>query len=140
MIEGLRREGGRITAQRIAICEWLLHAEVHPTAAEVYEALLPQFPTMSLATVYNTLSTLESLDLLHPLGRSTDGSQRYDVSLSPHVNLLCLRCGSVIDVHDVDLSALEAAAAALGFNVEHSNIVIHGLCQACQTQERERQA
>ena len=70
LIDGLRASGAKITAQRIAICNWLLNTNTHPTANAVYEAIRDDFPTMSLATVYNTLSLLEGLGLLHQVARA----------------------------------------------------------------------
>ena len=53
----LQGAGLRLTPQRLAIAHEVL-AQDHPTAAEVYEAVRSQFPTMGLATVYATLNVM----------------------------------------------------------------------------------
>ncbi|GAB4480192.1 MAG: Fur family transcriptional regulator [Anaerolineae bacterium] len=133
LLEGLRRSGARITPQRIAICDWLeRNYDTHPTIGEVYEALREQFPTMSLATVYNTISALARLDLVHEVVQTEDGSTRYDVNTAPHINMVCMRCGRIIDEDEADLSALMQAASAHGFLLQDINVVLHGICSDCQ--------
>ena len=132
LVAGLRRAGAKMTAQRLAICDYLDGNDRHPTAAEVYEVLRPQFPTMSLATVYNTLGLLAELDLIHEVGATTDGSARYDPNMTPHLNLICMRCADIIDVEDVNLAPLEELSRARGFRVADVNVAVHGLCAKCQ--------
>lgn len=132
LVQGLRKAGAKLTAQRLAICNWLYGNTSHPTAADVYEALRHDFPTMSLATVYNTISLLTDLDLIHEVGTTEDGSMRYDPNIAPHVNLICRRCNTIIDVMDVDLSPLETLGPSYGFEVADVNVVLHGLCAACR--------
>ncbi len=138
MIDGLRNNGARITAQRIAICEWLEACLTHPTAADVYDALHERYPTMSLATVYNTLSTLAALDLIHEIGQAEDGSIRYDPHIDPHVNLVCSRCQRIIDL-EMDLSLIQQAAIAAGFTPDHTTAVVHGLCADCHAELKQDQ-
>ena len=61
LVDALRAAGLKLTAQRLAIVECLADDVTHPTAQELYERLRPQFPTMSVATVYNTLSALTDI-------------------------------------------------------------------------------
>ena len=137
LIDGLRRAGAKMTPQRLAICTWLYGNTSHPTAADVYAALQGVFPTMSLATVYNTLSLLADLDLIHEVGTAPDGSTRYDPNTAPHLNLICNRCQRIIDVEDVDLSKLGSIASAYGFEVADVNVSLHGLCAECQRELAE---
>jgi Fur family peroxide stress response transcriptional regulator len=50
-IASLRTAGIRITPQRQAILKFLIAAESHPTADEIYQALSPDFPNISVATI-----------------------------------------------------------------------------------------
>jgi Fur family peroxide stress response transcriptional regulator len=137
LITSLQESGAKMTAQRIAICDWLADNADHPTAAEVHEALSTQFPTMSLATVYNTLGLLAELDLVHAVGTTPDGSMRYDPNTTPHINLKCTNCGNIIDVMDADLSVFDGLAPAYGFEIEDVQIVIHGICNTCKSEMRD---
>ncbi|HQE18452.1 MAG TPA: transcriptional repressor, partial [Aggregatilineales bacterium] len=84
------------------------------------------------ATVYNTLSLLVELDLIHEIASPTEGSTRYDPQVAPHLNLICTNCNRIIDVDDVDLTYLEELTARYGFEVADVNVVLHGLCAECR--------
>ncbi len=132
-IQGLRAAGLKITAQRIAICAWLHQNNIHPAAADVHEALRDAFPTMSMATIYNTLELLAELKLIYPVGVRVDGSTRYDTRSDPHANLICRRCGKVIDVLDEALlNEARRAVDQAGFNAQDLKVVVHGICPTCQ--------
>ncbi len=137
LVQGLREANAPLTAQRLAICEWLDGSPDHPTVADIHSALSEDFPTMSLATVYNTVGLLAELGLVNEITTAEDGSVRYDPRTEPHINLICRRCGQVIDVLDVDLSALERVAPAYGFEPQGVDVVVRGLCADCQRAEAE---
>ncbi|MEZ4820707.1 MAG: transcriptional repressor [Bdellovibrionota bacterium] len=52
------------TAQRIAICRFVLCDADHPTADDVKTWADKNFPMVSRATVYNTLNTLVQVKIL----------------------------------------------------------------------------
>ena len=58
MLRDLKRAGLKLTPQRIAIVRLFASDESHPTAQDLFERLRPRFPSMSFATVYNTLDAL----------------------------------------------------------------------------------
>src|SRR5262249_26897232 len=59
----LNEHGVQPTAQRIAICRYVLCEADHPTAEDVKKWADANFPKMSLATVYNTLGILVAAGL-----------------------------------------------------------------------------
>jgi Fur family peroxide stress response transcriptional regulator len=133
LIQGLQSSGATITAQRIAICKWLYENHMHPTVADVHTALHDTFPTMSLATVYNTLSLLETLGLIYQVGLSPEGTKRYDVNTKRHINLVCQNCGKILDVYDDELlNKVAQTMKALGFQAQE--VIVHGLCTDCESQ------
>lgn len=94
----VRAAGLKLTPQRIAIVRELACDPTHPTAQELYERLLPQLPTMSFATVYNTLDALAAAGLC--VSRAlVPGAARFDANMAPHDHLVCEGCGLVRDVH-----------------------------------------
>jgi Fur family peroxide stress response transcriptional regulator len=54
----LERAGWRMTRQRAAVFDYLRSVESHPTADQVFNAVRPQIPKLSLATVYKALEAL----------------------------------------------------------------------------------
>ncbi len=83
----LRRAGLRPTRQRAAIYSVLASTDSHPTAVELHEMVQQFEPSLSLATVYNTLDALTGASLcqkLPPTGPET--AWRYDADTSEHVH------------------------------------------------------
>ena len=64
LITKLREKGFKVTPQRIAICEFILSSKNHPTADQVYQVVKKKYPTLSLATVYQTDRSNENIYLL----------------------------------------------------------------------------
>jgi Fur family peroxide stress response transcriptional regulator len=127
----LRDAGLRSTPQRLAIVGEVFNRH-HPTVAEVYETVRRQFPTIGLATVYNTLRSLTERGFVRelPFGDAT----RFDVNVEPHANLVCNRCGRIEDSDACGdlISEIRSRVAAGGaFRPEGQRIDIYGLCSAC---------
>ena len=63
----LREQGFKVTPQRLAVYNALSHTTAHPNAEMLYRELQPYYPTMSLATIYKTLSILCEVGLAQEL-------------------------------------------------------------------------
>ena len=131
----LRGAGLRSTPQRRAIVREV-YARSHPSVGEIYDALRQEFPTIGLATVYNTLSTLKEKGLVAELPFSN--VTRFEVNAQPHANLVCRNCGEIEDCEAVEAGLLErllsrVAGAAPSFRPESQRIDIYGLCGICAT-------
>lgn len=127
----LQGAGLRLTPQRLAIANEVL-AQDHPTAAEVYEAVRSQFPTMGLATVYATLNVMVEHGLLRPL--AFENAVRFDANVTPHANLICTACGRITDFDgcdDVVHALRERAASDAGFVLEEHRLDLYGRCEPC---------
>jgi Fur family peroxide stress response transcriptional regulator len=127
----LREAGLRSTPQRLAIVEEVFHRH-HPTVAEVYETVRRQFPTIGLATVYNTLRSLTERGFVRemPFGDVT----RFDVNVEPHANLVCTRCGRIEDSDacgDLIGEMRRRVERGEGFTPQSQRIDIYGLCSQC---------
>ena len=127
----LQGAGLRLTPQRLAIAHEVL-AQDHPTAAEVFEAVRSQFPTMGLATVYATLNVMVERGLLRPL--AFENAVRFDANVLPHANLICTACGRITDYDGCDdvLRLLrDRAASDAGFELEQQRLDLYGRCRPC---------
>lgn len=137
MIESLRARGSRITPQRKAICRLLVESKEHPSAQMIYDQLRPNFSSLSLATVYNTLETLRHLGLVNVLGEVTGSAPvRYDADTRPHINLACVRCQRIIDIYSPSVQLLDQEVEQnSGYCVLGSRVLYYGLCPECQLQQ-----
>jgi Fur family peroxide stress response transcriptional regulator len=128
----LRQAGLRVTPQRLAIAHEVL-TRSHPTAAEVFDAVRTQFPTMGLATVYATLNTMSQRGLVAPVPLAD--AVRFDANVTPHANLICVSCGDIIDFDgcaDVLAQLRERTAETAGFTFESERLDLYGTCAACR--------
>jgi len=139
MLAGVRAAGLKLTPQRMAIVKELASDETHPTAQEIFERLRPGLPTMSFATVYNTLGALSEAGLCAAMSLSP-GSGRFDPNMSPHHHVVCDVCGAVRDVPGTapltegqfeSSTARAIAQVAPGFDIRSVERIFRGVCAAC---------
>src|SRR5437870_12718797 len=95
--EALGDEGRHFTRQRAAVYEYLKRVDHHPTAEEVFLAVKPRLPRISLATVYKNLEALADCRMISKLTYG-DGAARYDIRTDHHYHTRCLSCGKVTDL------------------------------------------
>ncbi|AJE83689.1 putative Fur family transcriptional regulator [Streptomyces albus] len=132
LLERLRAQGWRLTAQRRVVAEVLDGDHVHLTAEEVHARAAERLPEISRATVYNTLGELVGLGEV--LEVATDGrAKRYDPNAHhPHHHLVCSGCGTVRDVHPTgDPLAELPPRERYGFRVAEAEVIYRGLCPSC---------
>ena len=132
-IDILRKHGYKATPQRIAILKVLMERHDHPRADDIYEQVKHEFPTISRATVYNTLQIFIEAGMLQELA-FYDDKTRFDANMQPHINLICSQCGRIDDIVDDDLSTLVTRIIQhTRFHLQSQRIDFYGLCQKCQT-------
>lgn len=133
MLAVLKTAGLRLTPQRSAICQALAGDTSHPTAQALHARLQKTFPSLSLATVYNTLETLAAAGLIQDIGEAGDNTSHYDADPTPHVNVICTRCHRIDDYASSSLKGVaERVGKDLGYELRGARIAYYGLCPKCQ--------
>ncbi|MEW5817217.1 MAG: transcriptional repressor [Spirochaetota bacterium] len=124
--ERLKQKKLKLTPQRLAILDYLEGNTSHPSAQGVYGVLKKKYPSLSLATVYNTLETLKEIGDLQELSIDAE-RKRFDPNPNLHHHFLCTRCGRVLDIfRDFNLAPpLEKV------KVRNYQINFYGLCDQC---------
>ncbi|WP_030901539.1 Fur family transcriptional regulator [Streptomyces sp. NRRL F-5126] len=132
LVERLRGQGWRMTAQRRVVAQVLDGDHTHLTADEVHARASRLLPEISRATVYNTLGEMVSLGEVMEV--ATDGrAKRYDPNARrPHQHLVCSGCGTIRDVHPSGSPLGDLPVAErFGFTVTEADITYRGLCPSC---------
>lgn len=133
LTNALKQAGLRLMPQRIAICKVLAETEQYPSASDIYENIKPDYPSLSLATVYNTLEILVAHGKVNVLGDAGDGKVHFDPETKPHINLACIQCHQIIDISSTHVSIMdEEITQSSGYNLLGSRLIYYGICPDCQ--------
>ncbi|NLP09273.1 transcriptional repressor, partial [bacterium] len=112
----------------------LKETEIHPTADWIYAQLKPEFPHLSLGTVYRNLAILTEQGLVKKI-QSGSAIDRYEAKINQHYHLICTRCDSI---RDLELPIYEEindrAGQMTAFHVKEHRIYFYGLCSSCMSQ------
>lgn len=124
VIEDLRAHGIAPTPQRIAVAEIVLRTHEHPTADTVWDRVRERMPTVSRATVYNTLNLFVEKGLLRTQVLK-EGTVVFDPHVERHHHFVDEKTGEIVDI---PWSALRVAGAnALdGFEIRDFQVVLRG--------------
>jgi Fur family peroxide stress response transcriptional regulator len=134
IINKLKTLGLKLTPQRLAILNLLEGNTKHPSAEDIYNKLKPQFPSLSLATVYNTLEVLTRAGELQEVRIKAD-KRHFDPNPAPHGHFLCRICESIYDL-DAGSMEIKTPFNIKGCLVEEYTLYFYGICSKC----RERNA
>jgi len=85
------------TPQRIAVVDYVLKSKMHPSAEDVLSFARKKCPTVSRATVYNTLNLLVRKGLL---GMQTmkEGAVVFDPNMERHHHFIDNDTGDIYDI------------------------------------------
>ncbi len=114
---------------RVAILKYLQEHHTHPTADEIYHALRGNIPTLSPATVYNTLKLFTEKGLCLSL---TINEKRvcFDGMTHLHGHFFCSQCETIYDVPQ-DLVPVHAGDTLEGHHVNEAHYYYKGICARC---------
>jgi Fur family peroxide stress response transcriptional regulator len=135
IVSSLRDEGLRITPQRIAIVDYLLKTEDHPSAELIHKVVRKRYPMVSLSTVYKTLDLLKEKKLVNEI--EVEGESRFDAHTDEHINLICMKCGKIDDIDEEYLKEIQVKAAKKSkYLILKSNFELHGYCNSCKSKTK----
>ena len=137
----------RNTIQRQLVISAVRSLSNHPTAEEVYNRIVLDYPDISKGTVYRNLNSLVDSGLLRRVSvpSSADrvsvpsSADRYDHMLTKHYHVQCMKCHRFMNVDDLDYfqDLDDKIAQMTGYRMENHNIVFQGICPECQIEELE---
>lgn len=120
-----------LTKQREVVLRVIRDAMEHLTANEVFERSKGLLPSISFATVYNSLRFLKDAGHIAEISFG-NGAARFDRITSRHDHALCTACGKLVDIEMEHPGELVAKAAAYSnFKPESLEFTLRGLCPEC---------
>jgi Fe2+ or Zn2+ uptake regulation protein len=120
----LEQLGIQPSAQRVAVADYVLGTDDHPSAEQVWARVKERFPMLSRATVYNTLNLFVEKGLLRELVIA-EGKVVFDPKLTPHHHFIDEETQSIVDV---PWEALQVKQVDMlpGFDVREYQVVMRG--------------
>ncbi len=127
----LRADGLKMTDQRRQMVRAALDQKGHFTAEDLYQRLIDEGETVSMATVYRGLRLLEEAGILE--GHDfADGQRRYERALKRehHDHMVCVDCRAVIEFRNEEIERQqEKVAEQEGFEIEGHNLTLYVRCR-----------
>jgi len=125
-----------LTRQRKVVLEVIRDAEGHLTANEVFANAKMLLPSISFATVYNSLRFLKKAGHIAEI-LFGNGASRYDRMTSRHDHAICTKCGKLADIemkHPTRL--IKKAAKVSKFKPAYLEFTLRGICPDCLGEDR----
>jgi Fe2+ or Zn2+ uptake regulation protein len=120
-----------LTKQREVVLQVIRDADQHLTANEVFVAAKDLLPSISFATVYNSLRYLKEAGHIAEI-QFGNGASRFDRMTSRHDHAICTRCGKLVDIElELPVDLLKNAAKFSKFKPESIEFTLRGLCPDC---------
>jgi Fur family transcriptional regulator, peroxide stress response regulator len=134
--EKLKKENIRITPQRQEMISILKGTKQHFTAEDIYQKLIKQFPSVSIATVYNNLKLFVKLGFVNEL-QFGEGLSKFEWIDKDHYHIVCSSCGKIEDFYYPQLKEVESFAQDLSkFKIKNHHLLFYGFCQECSDHEK----
>ena len=125
----------KLTPQREAVLQVIRARDDHPTANEIFQAARLRLPSISYATVYNSLRFLKDVGLVHEI-KFGDSASRYDRETDRHDHAICNDCGKLVDFDLPEAAGLiRAAARKSKFKPASVHLTLRGQCPDCRKAE-----
>jgi Fur family peroxide stress response transcriptional regulator len=133
--EKCRQSKLSVTPQRLAVYKALVSDDNHPSPDTIYNSVLPDFPTISFATVYKILETFEQKGIISKV-TSLHNTLRYDPLVEHPHHIICVNCKKIIDLKNKELDELripdevKKGNRLIDFSV-HFNVI----CSDCRSKK-----
>jgi Fe2+ or Zn2+ uptake regulation protein len=107
------------------------NADCHLTANEVFLAAKQVLPTISFATVYNSLRYLKEAGHIAEITFG-NGASRFDRITHRHDHAICTKCGTLVDIEmEIPAELIERAERSCSFKTDSIEFTLRGRCPDC---------
>jgi Fur family peroxide stress response transcriptional regulator len=126
-----KEHGIKVTPQRLEIFLEVIAASDHPSAEEIFRRVQKKLPTVSLDTVYRTLTTFDEQGLIAKV-HFLDDKIRFDPNTQQHHHMICIICGTIMDFAWPKIDAMTLPSEVEGWGtVNERQLLLRGVCSHC---------
>ena len=120
------KAGLKMTGQRKVVMKVLSDATDHPSVDDIYARAKAIDPSISMATTYRTMNTLEDLGIVAKR-EFNDGFARFETNTDHHHHLIDVETGDVVEFQNEELEAIKVRIAAeLGYDLVDHDLELYG--------------
>ncbi len=121
----------RNTIQKQLVIDTVNELHTHPSAEEIYNAVVEKAPHISKATVYRNLAHLSEIGEILKI-EVPNASDRFDFNTKPHHHMKCTMCGRLSDVEfSKELDVMGNAKSVMGDTLTGYQLLFAGVCKSC---------
>lgn len=126
----LREHNLKATNQRVAILS-TMEKKGHISIEDLYSHLKPDFPSISLATLYKNIHAMLKNELLAEV-KVENSKTHFEIVSNDHAHLYCEKCRKLVDL-DIEFEKLNSEILKdSGFLLNKTNLTFSGICISCQ--------
>ncbi len=124
--KALKSSGLKLTRQRKAVLNALANSDDHPDANQLHRRTQAIDASVSLATVYRTMTELENNGVIHRLSFQGEPA-RFEAADAPHHDhIIDIDTGDVVEFQSEKIELLQAEIAReLGYDVIHHRLELY---------------
>ncbi len=120
-----------LTRQRQVVLRVVRDSCEHLTANQVFALSQVMLPSISFATVYNSLRFLKDAGHIAEI-HFGNGASRFDGMTHRHDHAMCTACGKLVDIEmEIPAEILKLAAKYSKFKPHSLEFTLRGLCPDC---------
>jgi len=126
-----KEHGVKLTHQRLEIYHEIIAAKDHPSAEDIYNRVKNRIPTISLDTVYRTLTSFHSWGIISKIYLFNDRIH-FDPHTKPHHHMLCTKCNELCDFYWPEFDRIDLPEEVKEWGKTENKIIeIRGICKRC---------
>jgi Fur family ferric uptake transcriptional regulator len=135
--EKLKNSGLKTTKSRKAVLDVLINSNQPMAAEQIYLMLKEKQMDINLSTVYRTLDSLVTKDIVTKISIMGDDRMLFEYNQLGHRHyLVCIACKKIITVQNCPLGVYEKMLAEeTHFNIIGHKLYLYGYCEECQKKE-----
>jgi len=123
----------RATIQRKVILD-TIHQLGHVKTSELIDVIKKAFPSISVATIYRNLNTLDDEGIIRKISSNLNEDIYEDTSKEFHDHFICEECGIIVDIENKkDFSSYYDKDGNL---IEQQSITYYGVCKDCLNKKK----
>jgi Fur family ferric uptake transcriptional regulator len=135
----LKENSLKFTRQRESVLKVLYENEGHFTPEDLSDLIKQHYSelTVSIPTIYRTLSLLENSGIVDSISFGAKG-KKYELGLKEHHDhLICVQCGKLIEFQDTLIEKRqEEISKQFNFKMTGHTMNITGICESCQNKKQ----